>query len=117
MAPSPVSGPVVVRVKSLFRLLLLAVLVLGAIWWFKPEWLPWSGRKQVVGATQVQELPLPPAAETSPKLYRWTDANGRVNVSDRPPADGTAYETVQYDPDVNVLPAPRPQQPEAGRED
>lgn len=106
------SGLVVIRVKSLFRLLLLAVLVLGAIWWFKPEWLPWTGRKLAVGATQVQELPLPPAAETSPKLYRWTDATGRVNVSDRPPAGGIAYETVQYDPDINVLPAPRTPPPD-----
>lgn len=98
--------------KSLFRLVVILALVLGAIWWFKPEWLPFGGRKLQVGATHEQELPLPPPAQASPKLYRWTDASGRVNVSDKPPTGGITYETVQYDPNVNVLPAPQPAQPE-----
>ena len=37
-------------------------------------------------------------------LYRWRDAEGGVQIADRPPPPGTPYERVQVDPDANVMP-------------
>lgn len=101
-------------VKGFVKLLVVLALIVVAIWWFKPEWLPWNSRKLVVGATHEKELALPPPASAAPKLYRWKDAQGREHASDKPPTDGSVYETVQYDPDTNVIPAPQPAPPAAG---
>jgi hypothetical protein len=98
-------------VKSFLKLLVVLALIVGAVWWFKPEWLPWNSRKLVVGATHEKELALPPPASAAPKLYRWKDADGKLHASDQPPAGGIPYETVQYDPNVNVMPAPQPKLP------
>jgi hypothetical protein len=46
-------------------------------------------------------------------LYKWKDDQGRWNITDRPP-EGRAFEEVQIDPDVNVLPAGVP--PELDRD-
>ncbi len=42
--------------------------------------------------------------KTSP-LYKWKNNKGEWIVSDMPPSDGTRYETLQYNPDTNVIPA------------
>ncbi len=38
-------------------------------------------------------------------LYKWKNNKGEWIVSDKPPGDGTRYETLQYNPDSNVIPA------------
>ncbi len=43
-----------------------------------------------------------------PKLYRWRDANGVLQLTDKPPA-GRKYELVELREDVNVIPMSGPQ--------
>lgn len=53
------------------------------------EWVTESGMSGKVGDRRV---------------YRWTDAQGVVQFTDRPPAEGVPYERVDLDPNTNVLP-------------
>ena len=82
-----------------FLILLLAGAGAATWWYFEPDTLP---------AFVRQHLPASPRA--SPLLYKWHDANGRLHVTDTPPTD-RPYETVRYDPNVNVVPTvvPPPQ--------
>ena len=48
---------------------------------------------------------LTPDTHQSRTLYKWKDAQGQWQISDRPPTDGIPFETVQYDEAVNVMPA------------
>lgn len=80
---------------------LLAALAAGAIgwWYFAPQTLPVALR---------HAAPVSPSADrASPPLYKWRDDQGRLNVTDVPPADGRRYETVRYDPNTNVVPGYR----------
>jgi len=38
-------------------------------------------------------------------IYKWTDAEGSLQFASSPPADGTEYEEMHYDPNENVIPA------------
>jgi len=76
---------------------LLAVLALGAaaagwVWYARPELIPPALRAQV-----------PASPHAGPALYKWHDAKGGLHVTDTPPTD-RPYETVRYDPNVNVVP-------------
>ncbi|MDS4031169.1 MAG: DUF4124 domain-containing protein [Candidatus Contendobacter sp.] len=64
-------------------------------------------RPQAVPAWARGWLPDPPG-QTRP-LYRWRDAQGRVQITDQPPKD-RPYEEVRYRADANVMPpgTPRP---------
>jgi hypothetical protein len=42
-------------------------------------------------------------SQASPRLYRWTDAGGVVNISDHPPV-GRRYTIVRIDPNRNIVP-------------
>lgn len=42
-------------------------------------------------------------AAAEPRLYRWRDGNGVLQVTDQPPA-GRKYEAVALREDVNVVP-------------
>ena len=59
---------------------------------------------------EIESLPaLAPvlnATPTTTRVYRWQDANGDWQVSDRHPGDGVVFETLEYRSDVNVLPRP-----------
>ena len=57
-------------------------------------------RARVEAARQAQE-----AAE--PKLYRWRDDNGVLQLTDRPP-QGRKYELVELREDINVIPMSGP---------
>lgn len=101
--------------KNLLILLLaLAVtaLVLARV---KPEWVPFLvGTPLLPDAREEVQLKLPDPSTTSassdpaPPMYRWTDAQGVIQLSDKPPA-GVPYETLRYHPDTNVIPAPKVQ--------
>jgi hypothetical protein len=83
---------------SRFTVGLIAVLVvLSAVWYFSPQSLP---------AWLTRTIPL--HATSNPPLYKWRDAKGRLHVTDQPPAD-RPYETVQYDPNANVVPGATPE--------
>jgi hypothetical protein len=49
----------------------------------------------------------PNSIEYRPVLYRWKDAAGVVQVTDRPPPD-RPYETLRIDPATNVAPLAPP---------
>lgn len=42
--------------------------------------------------------------------YKWKDAEGSWQITDRPPPGGIPYETLKVRSDTNVLPAIRPQE-------
>jgi hypothetical protein len=92
---------------------LVALLVLAGVWWLAghPGYESPEQRMARVEA-QVQ------AAEAAkPKLYRWRDANGVTQITDRPPK-GRKYTVVDMDKheNVNVIPmseAINPPKPQA----
>lgn len=79
---------------------LLAVLVGGAAawWYFAPDTLPPALRHAAPPSPRLDAAP--------PALYKWRDAQGQLHVTDVPPKD-RPYETVRYDPKLNVVPAYR----------
>jgi len=83
------------RGSAAFWFLLLVLLACGgmAAWWyFAPETMPVQLRAAV-----------PASPKFAPTLYKWHDAKGGLHVTDVPPTD-RPYETVRYDPNVNVVP-------------
>ena len=66
------------------------------VWYYAPEHLPAEWRQDN-----------PNSRDYAPQLYRWTDAQGRVQLTDTPPAD-RPYRTLRVDPDTNVVPNAAP---------
>lgn len=88
-APAARSG----RAGVLFVCLLALAAAAGAWWYFAPQSMPgWLAQK------------IPSSPSLGPPLYKWRDAQGRLHVTDAPPAD-RPYETVRYDPKANVVPS------------
>ncbi|MDX1512227.1 MAG: DUF4124 domain-containing protein [Gammaproteobacteria bacterium] len=57
-----------------------------------------------LGRELLEKTPLkPPVSVTT--AYKWKDADGNLQITDRPPADGTPYETMKIRSDANVVPA------------
>lgn len=82
--------------KALKAILVVFVIVAiaGAYLYFNPEiWKKW-----------VKGTPLEPAP-TVTQMYKWQDANGQWQVSDRPPDAGIQYEVLQYRSNENVVPS------------
>ncbi|WP_257388123.1 DUF4124 domain-containing protein [Tahibacter caeni] len=78
--------------------LVLLALAAAAWWYYAPHTLPTALR---------HSAPVSPNAQSAtPTLYKWRDAQGRLNVTDEPPKD-RPYETVRYDPNTNVVPGYR----------
>jgi hypothetical protein len=84
-------------VKTLLYLLVLALLALGLYAWFNPDFL-----------RQVEQTgrELSGAGPTTTTFYKWQDAAGEWQLSDRPPPAGIPYQTVEVRSDQNVLPLP-----------
>lgn len=80
--------------------LLAAIVLLGLaatwIWHHQPEHLPREWRRAN-----------PNSQDYMPEVYRWRDAQGRVQITDTPPVD-RPYETVRIDPNRNLIPAGTP---------
>jgi transposase len=90
-APSAIRGR-----AGLVFLVLIALAAAGAWWYFAPQTMPgWLART------------VPSSPSLGPPLYKWRDAQGRLHVTDKPPAD-RPYETVRYDPNTNVVPSAAP---------
>jgi hypothetical protein len=82
-----------------FLVALTILLIAGGVYLYNtPEYRVWLERKS------DQMLP---DAVTHHKMYRWRDAKGQWQLSDKPPADGTKYEIVEYHKDTNVIPSER----------
>ena len=87
------------RGKAVVWALVIVAIAAAAWWYFLPQTLPASVR-----AT----LPASPNAHA--QVYKWRDAKGRLQLTSTPPAD-RPYETVEYDPNLNVVPAGAAAQP------
>lgn len=72
----------------------IVLLAAGAawVWYYAPESLPAEWRRDN-----------PNSRDYAPVIYRWKDANGVVQLTDRPPAN-RPFETVRIDPDRNIVP-------------
>jgi hypothetical protein len=88
---------------GLWAVLALVVIVLGAgaTYLYRnplaaPQWL----QKTAV-------LPKPAPAV----VYKWRDSSGAWHITDTPPAEGLAYERLEYHRDTNILPLPPQLQP------
>jgi hypothetical protein len=46
-----------------------------------------------------------PDQSPSSQVYKWRDASGRWQITDRPPAGDVPYELLEYDHDANLIPA------------
>ena len=93
----PVSArPVTRRLRPLGVVLLLALVLLGAVayvYFVQPEIArPW-----------LQGTPLEPSASVT-TVYKWQDAQGNWQLTDRPPPAGIQYRTIEYRGDTNVMP-------------
>ena len=76
----------------LFVLVILAVA--GVYLYMNPEiWNKW-----------VKGTPLAPAPAVT-QMYKWRDASGQWQISDRPPDAGIKYEVLQFRSDTNVVPS------------
>ncbi len=83
--------------KTLFWILVTVVLGLGLYTYWNPDFPGQAGRS-------VRET-LGIAPQTT-VVYKWQDAAGQWQITDRPPATGIAYETLHYRSDQNLLPLP-----------
>lgn len=73
---------------------LAAIAVAAAAWWYlAPQTIPAALR----GA-------LPASPKAIPEVYKWKDDKGRVQFTSTPPSD-RPYETLRYDPNMNVMPS------------
>ncbi len=73
---------------------LAALVAAAAAWWYAaPQTLP-----------SVVKAALPVSPNASPEVYKWHDARGRLQITSTPPAD-RPYETLRYDPKLNVVPS------------
>ncbi len=98
----------------------LALALIGfGIWRFAPEYLPAALRDELPRSPLDLSSPLNAEADTTganrvpanatasdpnPPLYKWRDAAGVWNITDKPPA-GRPYETVLVNPETNIMPA------------
>ncbi len=88
------------------KVLLLIVLILAAAAayiYLNPEdirpWMQGTPVEKILQGTPLEQAP----AETT--LYKWRDAAGQWQVSDKPPEGGVKYEVLRYRSDVNVVPS------------
>lgn len=77
-------------------LLLVVLLAAGAgyLWYFDRERANrWLQRAPVISGPSVTTA------------YKWRDGAGNWQITDRPPAQGIPYETIEVRSDVNIVPA------------
>lgn len=72
--------------------LALAAIAAAYVWYYEPESLPREWRREN-----------PRSREYMPAVYRWVDASGVTQLTDKPPPD-RPYETVRVDPNTNIVP-------------
>ena len=51
----------------------------------------------------LKDTPFAPAPRVT-TVYKWQDAKGDWQITDRPPPDEIAYEVLEYRSDTNVMP-------------
>ena len=79
----------------------LAGLVAAAIGWWAMDHPGYETGEQKLARAQAAQ------AAAEPKLYRWRDRNGVLQITDQPPT-GRKYEVIEPREDVNVIPMSEP---------
>ncbi|MEO7251364.1 MAG: DUF4124 domain-containing protein [Arenimonas sp.] len=81
----------------------IAGLLLGAGigWWVLGHKGYETGEQKMVRVAAAR-------AAAEPKVYRWRDGHGVLQITDKPPPRGRKYETVKLREDVNVIPMSQP---------
>ena len=81
---------------------LVAIIVVAALAWWTLGHPGYETREQRIVRVEAEQAAV---EEAKPKLYKWHDASGNLQVSDHPPK-GRKYETVDMDSqeNVNVIP-------------
>ena len=80
----------------------MVLLLLGGIAWWTLGHPGYETSEQKMARVEAAKE----AAE--PKLYRWRDAHGVLQLTDQPPK-GRKYEVVKMRDDINVIPMSEPQ--------
>jgi hypothetical protein len=86
--------------KAVLWVLALLVAAAAAWWYFAPQTMP--------GAVKAA---LPSSPNALPEVYKWRDAKGGLQITSTPPTD-RPYETLHYDPKLNVVPSVTPPPPQ-----
>lgn len=89
--------------RSLLLALLLIAAAAAAVWLFAPDYIPAEWR----AALHRDPRDDADSPHYAPKVYRWRDAAGVLQVTDTPPAD-RPFEEVRINPDTNVVPSTLP---------
>ncbi len=92
--------------RLILAVIVLVIAVAAVIWFTMPQLVPagWRPAAHDAGARATSETSSTAAArDGSPPLYKWRDAQGVWNITDRPPSD-RPYERVVVDPNQNVVP-------------
>jgi hypothetical protein len=76
----------------------------AAVWWHfgHPGWLTAEQKRAQV----MQQKAAREAAE--PKLYKWRNSNGELQLTDSPPPKGIPFERVDVDSFQNTVDGDRP---------
>jgi hypothetical protein len=82
--------------RALGVLLAIAAAAAAWVWYYAPQHLPAEWRQAN-----------PHSSDYAPVVYRWKDAQGVVQLTDRPPSD-RPYEAVRIDPNRNIVPSLSP---------
>lgn len=84
----------------LFLLLTVLLLVAGLVLYLRPEYRDRiQDLSSDIGLSRI-------TPEKTARLFKWRDANGNWQITDRLPPEGVDYEKLEYREDVNVLPRP-----------
>ena len=81
--------------KFVALMLLIGALVFGVYYYLQPK----QAKDLLRDANLISEPEIT-------RVYKWRDENGNWHVADKPPPEGTDYETQDYRSDENVLPLP-----------
>ena len=84
----------------LFLLLIVLLLVAGLVLYLRPEY-----RDRIQDLSSDIGLSRITPKKTA-HLFKWRDASGNWQITDRLPPEGVDYEKLEYREDVNVLPRP-----------
>jgi hypothetical protein len=76
-------------------LALVIILIIGGIYVYNnPAWRGYFERQRDKVVDKVEQT----------TLYKWQDADGQWQVSDKKPPAGVDYKVLHYDRNTNVLP-------------
>lgn len=82
----------------------LAGLLLGGLAWW------WMGHPGYTTRDQRLERAAAEQKAAEPRLYRWRDDKGVLQITDTPPPAGRKAERVELREDVNVVPMSPPEE-------